>query len=122
MDGSSSNRDRLRDKIRAKREQRLGGTADVSSVDEDEEPPRLGANLGAEKRRELSRKVESELTRIFGGDPDAMKMAREFIDDPLSVLTQSTDGAMSPGEMETLERCIGSDAADEDEAPPRTKE
>ena len=111
-------RDRLREKIRAKRERRLGG-AESSVEKEEESAPRLGANLGAEKRRELSCKVEAELKRIFGCDPEAMKIAQTFIDDPLSVLTSSTDETVVPEETRrTYEQLLGMEAVDEDEAPP----
>jgi hypothetical protein len=109
MDSSDDARKRLRDKIRAKKNQRSGSA-----------PPELPSHEKDPKlNKELSQKVEAELKKAFGSDEEMMKLAKPFIDNPLSVIASPEDFLSS---LSTEEREKYDDASkvlfDEDESPP----
>jgi len=113
-----ANRRRLREKIRHKRNQRLG-TEDATT-----DEPDASSTLRLEDpalRDELSRRVESELRKVFGSDPEAMRVADSFIKNPMSALDSSagTLPHLSPEEKIAVESLVKmSEGEDEEEAPP----
>lgn len=118
MDSSDANRRRLREKIRDKRNQRLG-TEDAAADDPDVNPM-MRLNDPA-TQQELSRRVETELRKMFGSDPDAMKVAEKFIQNPMSALDSSarTLSHLSTEEKKAVESLMKmSTEEDEEEAPP----
>ena len=112
MDASSDPAQRLREKIRAKREERPG-TCSSSSSTGPKHPP---------SREELSARVEEALKREFGDNPTAMEMAKGFIDNPMSVLQnldtdiEEMEKKMSPDEKELVSSILKGE--EEEEAPP----
>lgn len=113
-----ANRKRLRERIRDKRNQRLG-TDDAVKDDGDISSALRIQDLAT--REELSRRVGAELRKVFGSDPDAMKVAQNFINNPMSALDSSTRtlSQLSTEEkvaVESLVKMSGED--DEEEAPP----
>lgn len=121
MDESDANRKRIRDKIRNKRNQRLGtndaedpehSASDVKSMLQIQDPA---------TRMALSRKVEAELRKVFGSDPDAMRVAQDFIDNPMSTIDAHarTLIQMSTEEKRAAEDLVKmSEEEEEEEAPP----
>lgn len=119
MDSSDENRKRLREKIRSKRNQRLG-TEDETVADVSEANPMLQIQNPA-TRAELSRRVEEEMRKVFGSNPNAMKIAEEFMQNPMSALDSSarTLSHLSKEEKIAVESLMRmSTDEDEDEAPP----
>lgn len=120
MDSSSdANRRRLREKIRNKRNQRLGAEEDVAT-DETDATSMLRLQDPA-TRAELSRRVETELRKVFGSDSDAMKVAEQFIQNPMSALDSSarTMSHLSAEEKIAVESLMKmSTEEEEEEAPP----
>ena len=117
-DASDANRRRLRDKIRGKRNERLG-TEDAATDDADNNSMMRIQDPAI--RDELSRRVEAELHKVFGSDPDAMKIAENYIKNPVSALESSTHtlSHLSTEEklaVESLMKMSGGE--DEEEAPP----
>jgi hypothetical protein len=113
-----ANRKRLRDRIRNKRNQRLG--TDDAVTDDSDINSALRINDPA-TREELSRRVEAELSKVFGSDPDAMKIAQDFINNPMSVLDSSTHtlSHLSTEERVAVESLVKmSEEEEEEEAPP----
>lgn len=113
-----ANRKRLRERIRSKRNQRLG-TEDAVTDDSDNNSALRIQDPAT--REELSRRVEAELSKVFGSDPDAMKVAQSFINNPMSALDSSARALsqLSTEEkvaVESLVKMSGED--DEEEAPP----
>ena len=119
MDSSSdANRRRLREKIRNKRNQRLG--AEDVGTDETDASSMLRLQDPA-TRAELSRRVETELRKVFGSDSDAMKVAEQFIQNPMSALDSSarTMSHLSAEEKIAVESLMKmSTEEEEEEAPP----
>lgn len=118
MDSSDENRKRLRQKIRNMRNNRVG------TSNEPPENPEINSLLRVQdpaKREELSRRVEAELHKVFGSDPDAMKVAEPFIKDPMSVFKSSTDmlSKLSTEEREAIQSLMMTTTEEnEEEAPP----
>lgn len=113
-------RQRLREKIRSKRNQRLGTTEEGDTSNDSGDPSMLQMNDPA-TRIELSRRVESELRKVFGSDPDAMNVAQQFIDDPMSVMKSHTDSLsnLSKEEKMAVESLMKvTEEDDDEEAPP----
>lgn len=112
---STKNRERLRKKIQAKRDKRNGDEDEGIFDGLDANYPRM--------KNEVSRMVETELRKTFGEDPEAMKMAQQFIDNPLEAL-KKTDNAMSdlPEDTKKAMENLFKSFTDEDkeEAPPST--
>tara|TARA_X000000368_G_scaffold403162_1_gene377846 strand:- start:458 stop:814 length:357 start_codon:yes stop_codon:yes gene_type:complete len=113
-----ANRIRLRERIRNKRNQRLGtddavkDDSDISSVLRIQDPA---------TREQLSRRVEAELRKVFGSDPDAMNVAQNFINNPMSALDSSTRTLphLSTEERVAVESLVKmSEGEDDEEAPP----
>tara|TARA_B110001450_G_scaffold255469_1_gene283118 strand:+ start:38804 stop:39178 length:375 start_codon:yes stop_codon:yes gene_type:complete len=122
MGDPDDTRQRLRDKIRHKRDVRCGTTETAESSDNTTDNPFPRINDPA-TRAELSRRVEEEMRRIFGSDPETMRIAQRFIDDPISVLkpnNMDTDEQhLSEGEKTAIEsRMKISQEEDDEEAPP----
>lgn len=118
MDSSGANRQRLREKIRNKRNERLG-TEDAAS--DDSEGSSMLRIQNPAMRDELSRRVEAELHKVFGSDPDAMKIASDFIKNPMSALESSarTLSHLSTEEQVAVESLVNmSKGEEEEEAPP----
>jgi hypothetical protein len=115
---SDANRKRLRGKIRNKRNQRLG-TEDAAA-----DGPDANSMLRLQDpatRDELSRRVEAELRKVFGSDPNAMKIAEQFVQNPMSVLESSarTRSHLSTEEKIVVESLMKmSTEEEEEEAPP----
>lgn len=117
---SEVKRQRLREKIRSKRNQRLGTTEEGDTSNDSGDPSMLQMNDPA-TRIELSRRVESELRKVFGSDPDAMNVAQQFIDDPMSVMKSHTDSLsnLSKEEKMAVESLMKvTEEDDDEEAPP----
>ncbi len=118
MDSSDANRKRLRDKIRNKRNQRLG-TEDAATEETDTNP--MLRLQDPATRAELSRRVQEEMRKVFGSDPDAMKVAEQFIQNPMSALDSSarTLSHLSTEEKIAVESLMKlSTDEEEEEAPP----
>jgi len=118
MDSSDTNRRRLREKIRSKRNQRTG--AEDAPADEADANSMLRLQDPA-TRDELSRRVESELRKVFGSDPNAMKIAEQFIQNPMTALDSSarTLSHLSTEEKIAVESLVKmSTEEEEEEAPP----
>lgn len=115
---SDANRKRLREKIRNKRNQRLGAE-DAAEGETD-----TGAMLRLQDpaaRDQLSRRVEAELLKVFGSDPNAMKVAEQFIRNPMSALESSARARsqLSAEEKIAVESLMKmSTEEEEEEAPP----
>lgn len=119
MDSSDANRRRLRDKIRNKRNQRLG-TEEDAATEETDTNPMLRLQDPA-TQAELSRRVQEEMRKVFGSDPDAMKVAEQFIQNPMSALDSSarTLSHLSNEEKIAVESLMKmSTEEEEEEAPP----
>lgn len=117
MDSSDANRRRLRERIRNKRNQRLG------AEDEATDGPDANSMLRLQDpatREELSRRVEVELRKVFGSDPDAMRAAEQFVKNPLSALDSSarTLSHLSAEEKIAVESLMKMSTEEEEEAPP----
>lgn len=118
MDSSDANRKRLREKIRNRRNHRLG-TEDAATDDPD--PCSMLRLQDPATRVELSRRVEEELRKVFGSDPNAMRVAEQFIKNPMSALESSarTLSHLSKEERIEVESLLKmSTDEDEEEAPP----
>ena len=118
MDSSDANRKRLREKIRSKRNQRLG--AEDAATEETDTNPMLRLQDPAQ-RIELSRRVEEEMRKVFGSDPNAMKVAEQFIKNPMSALDSSAGvlSHLTTEEKIAVESLMKmSTDEDEEEAPP----
>lgn len=117
MDSSDANRQRLREKIRNKRNQRLGAEDDASNGTDANPMLRL---QDPAKRDELSRRVQEELRKVFGSDPDAMKMAEQFVKNPMSALESSADtlSHLSTEEKVAVDSLMKMSTEEEEEAPP----
>ena len=115
---ADEHRKKLREKIRAKRDKRLG-------VD-DEETGDGGGLLHVKDgrmREELTRRVEAELKKVFGMHPEAMEVAQQYINDPMAALKQKDimSSNLSSEEKEAVESLVKlSEGDEEDEAPPAT--
>lgn len=118
MDSSDENRKRLREKIRNKRNQRLG-TEDAATGETDTNP--MLRLQDPATQAELSRRVQEEMRKVFGSDPDAMKVAEQFIQNPMSALDSSarTLSHLSTEEKIAVESLMKlSTDEEEEEAPP----
>jgi hypothetical protein len=118
MDSSDANRRRLREKIRNKRNERRG--TENAETDNSENSSMLRIQNPA-TRDELSRRVEAELRKVFGSDPDAMKIASDFIQNPMSALESRarTLSHLSTEQQVAVESLVNmSEGEDEEEAPP----
>ena len=112
MENPDVQRKRLRDKIRSKRNERLG-TGDAVAANES----MLKINDPA-TRVELSRRVETELRKVFGTTPDAMTMAQSFIDNPMAAVHAAMP-SMSAEEKRAVDSLLKPPNEDDDEeAPP----
>lgn len=114
---ADEHRKKLREKIRAKRDKRLGVD------DEMDDEGGLLHVAGGRMREELSRRVETELKRVFGMHPEAMEVAQQYINDPMAALKQRDimSSNLSTKEREAVESLIKLSEGDEDdEAPPAT--
>lgn len=119
MDSSDANRMRLREKIRKKRNQRLG-TEEESVAGTSDANPMLRLQDPA-TRVELSRRVEEEMRKVFGSDPNSMKVAEQFIQNPMSALDSSarTLSHLSAEEKIAVESLMKMSTDEDDEdAPP----
>ena len=105
------NRKKLRQKIRAKRAQRVG--IDDPSPSSSQRPETVS-------RSELSAHVERELRGMFGNDPAVANMIQELAKDPLSLLqSDASVSAATPQERAATEGLVKLCAeVDDDEAPP----
>lgn len=118
MDSSDENRKRLREKIRNKRNQRLG-TEDAATEETDTNP--MLRLQDPATQAELSRRVQEEMRKVFGSDPNAMKVAEQFIQNPMSALDSSarTLSHLSTEEKIAVESLMKlSTDEEEEEAPP----
>ena len=118
MDSSDANRKRLREKIRNKRNQRLG--SEDAATEETDTNPMLRLQDPA-TQTELTRRVEEEMRKVFGSDPNAMKVAEQFIQNPMSALDSSarTLSHLSAEEKIAVESLMKmSTDEDDEEAPP----
>lgn len=104
MDTSEdAKRKRLREKIRSKRDQRVGGDKGATSSNGTARNNPLGSITDPVLQKELSERVETELRKMFGSDPEAMSMAREFIDNPMSALSEIEGGTpLTAEELSTM--------------------
>lgn len=119
MDSSDANRRRLREKIRNRRNQRLGTEGDAAAEETDANS--MLRLQDPATRVELSRRVEDEMRKVFGSDPNAMKVAEQFIKNPLSALDSSarTLSHLSNEEKIAVESLMKmSTEEEEEEAPP----
>lgn len=117
---ANEHRRRLREKIREKRDKRIG----MDGGEEDVEDGGGLLNLkDGRMREELSRRVEAELEKVFGMHPEAMQLAQQYINDPLAALKQKdiVSSDLSKEEREAVDSLIKLSEGDgEDEAPPAT--
>jgi hypothetical protein len=89
-----------------------------TAVDQDDLLSQINDPL---KRQEVSKRVETELRKIFGDDPEAMKLAQQFIDNPMSALVP--DNTSPPSRSTNVNTTAESRAHmtqedDDEEAPP----
>jgi len=121
MDTLDANRRRLRDKIRSKRNVRLGSDDAVTDDADNKDNNPMRHIKDSATREKLSRRVEAELTKVFGSDQDAMRIADGFIKNPMSALESSTRtlSHLSPEERTAVEALVNmSNGDEEEEAPP----
>lgn len=121
VDSSSAaeHRKKLREKIRAKRDKRLG-MDDEDEVDDDNGLLHI---QDGRMKEELSKRVETELKKVFGMHPEAMEMAQQYINDPMTALKQGgmISSNLSKEEKEAVESLVKlSDGDEDEEAPPST--
>lgn len=116
---ADEHRKKLREKIRAKRDKRLGA--------DDEEAVDYGSGLlhvkDGKMHEELSRRVEAELKKVFGMHPEAMEVAQKYINNPMAALKQTDlmSSHFSREEREAVESLVKLSKGDEEEeAPPAT--
>ena len=115
---AAEHRKKLRDKIRTKRDKRVGIDGDL------EEGDRGSLQVhDVRLKDEISRRVEVELRKVFGDHPEAMQMAQQYINDPMAVLrnNDAVPSDLSADEKRVVDSLVKlSEGDEEDEAPPAT--
>lgn len=89
-------RQRLRDRIRAKRDARTGTAPDAPSTDVRADASAIDDLRPLVNTPDMSRLLRAELERTFGDNPEAMRFAETLIRDPMSALARPDDDDEAP--------------------------